>query len=185
MLRPRRHIEREGPRRGLRRSLCGVSYLDGECGVAGCEGDPERVPSGLRVRPFGKAAGSDGPGVRCSASGRCEGGHVGCTYRSVGKAGAGNRQRRQDLNGESNGAASVRCSTVGCLDCEGISSSRGRRTGEDPAAVRFKPGGRLPVERVQLYGVVPPVAANVTEYGTATIPDGIVAVVIWNVHDGL
>jgi hypothetical protein len=47
-----------------------------------------------------------------------------------------------------------------------------------PAADRVKPAGRAPELMLQVYGVVPPLAARVVEYAVPTWPEGTEVVVI-------
>ena len=44
---------------------------------------------------------------------------------------------------------------------------------------RLKPVGSEPLRTLHVYGVTPPVAASVCEYGEPTVPPGSVVVVIW------
>jgi hypothetical protein len=47
-----------------------------------------------------------------------------------------------------------------------------------PAADKVTPAGSVPEARLQLYGVVPPLAAKVVEYAAPTWPEGMEVVVI-------
>lgn len=47
-----------------------------------------------------------------------------------------------------------------------------------PVVDRVRPTGKVPELMLQLYGMVPPVAANVVEYAVPTCPDGTDVVVI-------